>query len=828
MILILIFLVFHIFFFSVQAQEFVSYQNNPIIFKESTHNGAVMPFVLKESNKFSLWYADDTGSSFRIFRMQSANGIDWYEKKDTSVTSRHNASDPFVTFEDNQYTLYFASSDFRNISLWESKSLDGITFSVGTEKEILKSEAPWEGGHLSCPSVIKENGMYYLFYAGSGVSNWGIGLATSSDGKAWQKCPNNPLIAPGASEQLIKYNDLYYLFFQSPRGLEVQQTNFLNGCNTVWTNKHIVASPLRDPSPLIVDNNLWLYGTLPTETGLHIGVASTSQISSPTYPIIIIPGMFASWNKDALLHNNNVHYSSWKLNPGVTEYDALEKTLENRGRKKNMDYFIFPYDWRASLTKTVSNLDQFLYDSIWSNHPYLPVQIIGHSLGGTITRLYTQNNGQKPIKNIITAGSPHLGAIQAYKPLMSGEIDRENSLMWLAEKLILLLNKSKIENDKDTIGRMLPIMKDLLPTFPYLKDENGSFINSSISNDVLTNNYIDMSIKKLYMGGVAQQVNAGYILGQRTPLDILLNTYPDGHPQNTWQDKGDGVILLKSTLNQVSPAPTSNHGEIIFSKENIKTILSSLDLQTQESDIPEGKATSIFPAILAFIQSPATIELEHNEIITKENEGMIWIQNAENGTYKLTATGTETGEYTANIWLIGKNDDKWVQFKKATSNDSKNIFIISFDGDSGGVVEEYMPPSPIPTPTNIPSPTPALSLPVSPSQTNSQSSFLQSSSGDINSSSSQKSITTTLTDFVKQDSPFFSSSAKQVASTPKIKRISSSEEKILGASTKKVQKGGESIYYGIVVSLIISSITILVSKRKTLSKWISMLKHIRR
>ncbi len=704
MVLIAFTLILIIASFPVQAQELIPYQNNPVITKEASHIGAVQPFVLRENNYYTLWYVD-MASLYRIKTVKSSNGIDWFDERDTQVTNRQKASDPFVVFENDKYTLYFASSDFGNISLWQSISNDGVTFNAGSEKEILKADSSWEGTSLSCPSVIKENNLSYLFYSGSGSGNWGIGLATSTDGTNWQKCTNNPFIAPGASEHIIKYNGTFYLFFQSPSGLEVQQAGSLNGCDTIWTNRHIVNSALRDPSPIQVGNNLWLYGTLPNETGYHIGLAGNTTIEKPNYPIVIVPGMFASWNNKAILHNESVTYDAWKLNPAVMEYEALRKTLENMGRILNDGYFVFPYDWRAPLATTVNNLDQFINKNIWNTHPYLPVQLIGHSLGGNIAQLYVQKNNTKPIKNIATAGSPLLGAAQSYKPLAGGEIDRQNNLIWLAEKLILLLNKSVIENDKDTISRTFPVLKDLLPAFPYLKNESGLTLDSVLANSTVLNPLPTSFISEFHVGGSGHQTDAGYILGEQTPLDKLQNIYQDGHPLNSWQEDGDGVVLLKSSLNQITPAPQSNHGEIIFSRENIKVLLSSLNINVQDSDIPNGKSTQIFPAILAFIQSPATIEIEHNGELQKENEGMIWIQNAENGKYRLNVNGVESGEYTASVWLIGESSDKWFQFKKTTSNGSRNSFIISFNPVDGGNVAEYVPPSPTTTPSLTPSPT---------------------------------------------------------------------------------------------------------------------------
>ena len=398
----------------------------------------------------------------------------------------------------------------------------------------------------------------------------------------------------------------------------------------------------------------------------------------------------------------------------MSEYDAIITTLKNKGKIENKDFYIFPYDWRAPITDTANNLNIFLSTFIWNKNPYQPVQLVGHSLGGVISSVFASKNPSKPIKKIITAGSPLLGAVQAYKPLAGGEIDRENTLMWMAEKLILLLNKSRVETDKDTVARMLPIMKDLIPIFSYLKDESGSPLSSSLSNTLLPNIQVNPTISQFSMGGSGYQTLAGYRLGARTPQDILFNIYNDGHPQSLWKEEGDGVTLLKSSLNQINSPPTSNHGEIIYSKENIKTILSQLSIQTTDADIPAGKATTIFPAILAFIQSPATLEIEHNGSINKENEGMIWIQNAENGMYTLTVTGVESGQYTVSIWLIGETDDKWIQFTKTTSIGSKDRYNITFDTISGGLTQEYVSPTPTSTPTKIPTAKPTIKPTVKP------------------------------------------------------------------------------------------------------------------
>lgn len=789
MTVIIVILTALFFFFKVNAQEYVPYVNNPIITKEVSHYGYVQPHILKDQGGFSIWFADNDGARHRIVRMISANGIDWYEKKDTKVSNRNNVHDPFVFFDQNEYVLFFASSNFGNISLWRSTSLDGVTFISGQENEILKSEVPWEGSHVSCPSVIKDKDIYYLFYAGSGVSNWGIGLATSSDGKKWNRCSNNPIVAPGASAEIIVYKNKFFLYFQSPNGLEVQETNSLNGCSTAWTNRHVVKNTLRDPSLIVVDDNLWLYGTQSKNDGLHIGLSSNTEISPPKYPIIVIPGMFASWNGQAILHNEKVSPNQWILQPGVKEYEALNGALKNKEYIENENLYLFAYDWRQSISKTVEDFDLFLNTNVWNTQPYQPVQLIGHSLGGTILRQYIQKNPLKPIKKIVTVGSPHYGALQAYKPIASGEIDRENTLMWLAEKIVLLLNKKKIESDKETVSKVLPVLNDLLPVFPYLKNNNGELIQSIHKNELLTTQPFESTISQLYLGSSNSKIKAGYILDSRTLLETLENIYADGHPREAWEEDGDGVILLKSTLNQSMPVSSLSHGETIFNKNNLKIILSALGIDIQENEIPIGKETQIFPAILAFIQSPATMKIESKNGIINENQGMIWLQDAQNETYSLRVTGAEDGEYTLSIWLIGEDDDKWIQYKKMSKHMSDDIFMIAFDEKIGGTVEEQK------TPTVTYNPTPAQAL--------TESSFTSSN------------LIKPTAFIVNNSQPYLSIKNSSIPTMKKLKtsKLTSEQSAVLGVSNKKTQQQKMSKYLMVSLILIISLILIYVYKR---------------
>jgi len=727
MIIIIIILTLFVFPCISYAQNFTPYSKNPVIVKSLENVYISQPFISKKGSQFTAWFSDEEGVRPHISTMKSSNGVDWYNKKSVQLSNTYVVGDPFMFENNNKYELYFSSPRPSTYSIWRSLSDDGVTFVQGSEKEILKPEQSWERKGVSCPTLIKDDfSTQYMFYAGSGTYEWALGLATSTDGITWNKCGNNPIVTDGAGPQIVKYNSLYYLFYHAAAGLQVQQTDLLNGCNTVWTNKHTIPVSFMDPAPLVVGNDLWLYGG----TRQGVVLAATAPIITPSYPIVIIPGMFASWNSQALLHNVPVSYDTWKLNPNISEYDALIKTLQNNGKILNTDFYIFPYDWRSPIEESSYYLDTFLIDTIWKKNAYVPVQLVGHSLGGVIARIYADENKSKPIKQVVIASSPHLGSVQAYKPLAAGEVDRENSLMWMATKLALLLFKSELQSDKDTASEKLPVLFDLLPAFPFLKDADGSPVESSLVNSLIVRYPISYSPLQLYLGGSGRQTTAGYTVGPRTLTDVLFDIYSDGHPLTSWTEAGDGSILDKSMNNQITPAPTENHGEIIYSKQSIKTILSHLNISVEDSSIPVGKGTSIYPAILSFIQSPATMQIIHTGTTTYENDGMIHIQNAEKGEYILRITGIEEGEYTASVWLIGESNDKWIQFKKQTTNGKVDDYIISFDETTGGLVSEYLSPTPTTTPllTIISSPT------ATPIATQSSSALSQSTSSKDNTS----------------------------------------------------------------------------------------------
>src|SRR6218665_953422 len=79
-------------------------------------------------------------------------------------------------------------------------SEDGTGYKLTGEKtQLFVNDVPWEGQLVEGPHVIKRNGWFYIFYAGSGCCgrdcNYGVGVARSRTLLGgWEKNPLNPIM----------------------------------------------------------------------------------------------------------------------------------------------------------------------------------------------------------------------------------------------------------------------------------------------------------------------------------------------------------------------------------------------------------------------------------------------------------------------------------------------------------------------------------------------------------------------------------------------------------------------------------------------------------
>ncbi len=635
-----------------------------------------------------MWFSEVVGSNWALGYAQSTDGINWQKIKsepillptsDGSISEQH-ILEPWVIKTD-KYHLWYNSATGSKYFIRHAVSDDGINWIKDSTYSLI-GEKSWENNGVVNPSVVMKNNQYFMWYAGWGSgSPWKLGLARSTDGINWTKEETNPLSLPnlnhigGHSVQYI--NNEFHIWYHTGSGMAdtIYHAVSTDGMNWFCSDNNCLILKksdqgfdkdiINDPQLIKINSQDYLYYSGHDGTKWQIGLATEGPIIAQSRkPIIIIPGLFGSWNKQALVYNENVNQSDWKINPFVHEYDAIIQTLENLGYEENIDYFVFNYDWRKGLNSLADDLNN--YTQQFSNLTMKQFSIVGHSLGGLVARIYAQKYETDKINKLITVGSPHQGVAQVYKTIEAGDIDRFNNYVWLASKFLIQLYRDGLKTDKQIINEKIPSIKDLLPTYNFLKDSNNKEIpvsNMSIKNDTLISyNSTFPNIYSVITSFVGEKGNTlfGFKVLQRTTLDKLLDFYPDGRPIENFNQIGDYTVVSSSAkAGNNYKIFELGHNELIYKKESIKEILTSLDIPYQENQIIEGQGTTITPSLLFLVLSPAEMKVDINSNTYIEKDGLIFIENAQSGAYHLELTGKEKGSYQVLIGQIGEDSDQW-------------------------------------------------------------------------------------------------------------------------------------------------------------------------
>lgn len=209
-------------------------------------------WVLKEGATFKMWYTcgglnypADTLMRARICYCESADGANWtkYANNPVMDVSYSGGWDSIgvetVTViidssanANERYKMWYAGQYFNSYryDIGYAFSADGITWTKYPQPVLMVGSATeWDNGFLEGPSVIKENGIYKMWYCGYDATADGsgtdgeanVGYATSPDGITWTKYSGNPVCAttPGwdsvyvQDPHVIKTGNTYYMWY---------------------------------------------------------------------------------------------------------------------------------------------------------------------------------------------------------------------------------------------------------------------------------------------------------------------------------------------------------------------------------------------------------------------------------------------------------------------------------------------------------------------------------------------------------------------------------------------------------------------------------------
>jgi len=153
---------------------------------------------------------------------------------------------------------------------------------------------------------------------------------------------------------------------------------------------------------------------------------------------------------------NNLEANGYALD----DYDDIHNEGEN--------LFCFTYDWRKNNITNAQLLSYFI-DSVRSWTGANQVNLIGHSMGGIVSKVCINNFDNSRIEKMVFIGTPHLGAPEVLTVMLKGKLfewlNFVNEIEWPVIR---------------SLARNLPSCYQLIPTSSYF---NLNF-NNGVSSDI--------------------------------------------------------------------------------------------------------------------------------------------------------------------------------------------------------------------------------------------------------------------------------------------------------------------------------------------------------
>jgi len=237
------------------AQEnWIKYPNNPVLKRDTVI--ANLPndliaisdcWVIKEGATYKMWYTcgginypADTLLRSRICYCESLDGIAWTKYignpvLDVSYTGGWDSSgvETVSILIDSlappaeRYKMWYAGQYFNayRYDFGYAYSADGINWTKNPTQVLqIGSSTSWEGAFIEGPSVLKDGGIYKMWYAGYSLMDGkvNIGYATSLDGIVWIKHISNPVLTTSAGSwdsiyvqdpHVIKIGSTYHMWY---------------------------------------------------------------------------------------------------------------------------------------------------------------------------------------------------------------------------------------------------------------------------------------------------------------------------------------------------------------------------------------------------------------------------------------------------------------------------------------------------------------------------------------------------------------------------------------------------------------------------------------
>ena len=185
--------------------------NNPIytVGASSAFDDVIVfePFVMVVGAEHWMYYSGGAGASLMTTGLakSSDGGFTWtkfgkvLDVGGAGEWDDMQAQSHTVLVDGDTYKMWYGGQRDPEVTydakIGYATSADGETWTKDGSNPVFEGDAgEWDGDNVGYPSVIKENGTYYMWYSGHDGAWKGIGLATSTDGIDWTRSGNNPVV----------------------------------------------------------------------------------------------------------------------------------------------------------------------------------------------------------------------------------------------------------------------------------------------------------------------------------------------------------------------------------------------------------------------------------------------------------------------------------------------------------------------------------------------------------------------------------------------------------------------------------------------------------
>lgn len=419
-------------------------------------------------------------------------------------------------------------------------------------------------------------------------------------------------------------------------------------------------------------------------------------------PVLFVPGLCGSFNLAVLLDWRGPTLSGWSFPPFVDYGKLFLDAFTRAGYQRDRDLFVAFYDWRKSVKDAATMYLKPWIDRAKQRSGARKVVLVGHSMGGLVSRSYIQSRAYAgDVAELITLGTPHRGAAEAYYPWGGGEIRAEGLARTVFSVYLWYLRHAHpFQTELSPLRAMrtlVPSVRDLLPIDDYLVAQGETL--RPLPEDALSERNLvgDLLNQPAGLETLLGRVPVTTLAGAGVPTIRTITVagppvppgdppvFPDGQPiSDGMDDEGDGTVITASArvehprAQNDGPLPGVSHGNLPDSPAALAKVFERLGVTAPALGEPPAPE----PRLVIMTASPVLMEVEtpggppmappgvlgaaeagpprRPRVVRGKDHGhrgkhlnIAVIPRPAAGTYRVRLTGTATGTFSLGALLVG-------------------------------------------------------------------------------------------------------------------------------------------------------------------------------